>query len=252
VSVESVPRWLADARATSEDSAWERPLGLLMEPAARRMRSGDELVLVAGLRVGACAGRGGHELHELRNGGRTYLMAIAPPIPETLERLLQEQQPRLLLIDVKLCAELGMPALRHLRRACVTTDWLLGWDEPSPRWIETVIQTQARGAVQWSIDACGLTHALESLLAGEMWFSRCVMQWLYASMLNGARAVSAQSSPARIRLTQREAEALALMRQGLTNQQIANGLGVSVNTVKKHLGSAFEKLGLRGRRQVPV
>ncbi len=40
-----------------------------------------------------------------------------------------------------------------------------------------------------------------------------------------------------------------LMRRGLTNKVIATRLGISVNTVKKHLSSVFDKRGLHRRRQ---
>ena len=50
-------------------------------------------------------------------------------------------------------------------------------------------------------------------------------------------------------LTTRELQAITLMRQGLSNKQIAERLNISVNTVKKHLAHAFEKRGLHNRRQ---
>jgi DNA-binding CsgD family transcriptional regulator len=39
------------------------------------------------------------------------------------------------------------------------------------------------------------------------------------------------------------------MRRGMTNKQMAERLDISVNTIKKHLASVFEKRGLHGRRQ---
>jgi DNA-binding NarL/FixJ family response regulator len=45
----------------------------------------------------------------------------------------------------------------------------------------------------------------------------------------------------------REAEVLGLLAQGLSNKQIAHGLGISERTVKVHLGSVFRRLGVNDR-----
>jgi predicted transcriptional regulator len=42
-------------------------------------------------------------------------------------------------------------------------------------------------------------------------------------------------------------EVLDLLRQGLTNQEIADKLYITTNTVKRHLKAVFEKLGLHTR-----
>ncbi len=52
-----------------------------------------------------------------------------------------------------------------------------------------------------------------------------------------------------VALMVREDGVLMLMRRGLTNKVIATRLGISVNTVKKHLSSVFDKRGLHRRRQ---
>ena len=54
------------------------------------------------------------------------------------------------------------------------------------------------------------------------------------------------------RLTRREQEVLHLVRQGLTNEQIARSLWVSLSTVKVHMRHIFEKLGVRSRTQAAV
>ncbi len=50
-------------------------------------------------------------------------------------------------------------------------------------------------------------------------------------------------------LTDREAEVLALIVEGLTNQAIADQLVVSINTVKTHTRHIYEKLDVRNRAQ---
>ena len=48
-------------------------------------------------------------------------------------------------------------------------------------------------------------------------------------------------------LTQRELEVVKLVREGYTNQQIAESLFVSIRTVETHLSHAFAKLGVSSR-----
>ncbi|MBI4201561.1 MAG: helix-turn-helix transcriptional regulator [Chloroflexi bacterium] len=51
----------------------------------------------------------------------------------------------------------------------------------------------------------------------------------------------------KIDLTARESECVALLTQGLTNQQIADILGISPSTVRAHLRSASHRLRVRRR-----
>jgi DNA-binding CsgD family transcriptional regulator len=48
-------------------------------------------------------------------------------------------------------------------------------------------------------------------------------------------------------LTQRELDVLALMAEGYSNKAIAKRLGISVHTVKFHVGSILDKLDATGR-----
>jgi DNA-binding CsgD family transcriptional regulator len=54
---------------------------------------------------------------------------------------------------------------------------------------------------------------------------------------------------ARLGLSPRELEVLQLMAEGLSNQEIAARLFVSLNTVKTHSANIFEKLDVRRRTQ---
>jgi len=50
-------------------------------------------------------------------------------------------------------------------------------------------------------------------------------------------------------LSERELEVLDLLADGQTNQEIAQALHVSINTVKTHLKNIYGKLGVHNRRK---
>jgi DNA-binding CsgD family transcriptional regulator len=56
-----------------------------------------------------------------------------------------------------------------------------------------------------------------------------------------------RNMPDDIALTQRELDVLALMAEGASNKMIARQLGISVHTVKFHVGSLLDKLDATGR-----
>lgn len=52
-----------------------------------------------------------------------------------------------------------------------------------------------------------------------------------------------------VELTSREIEVLQELADGITNQEIANRLFISENTVKNHIHNILEKLNLHNRRE---
>lgn len=88
-------------------------------------------------------------------------------------------------------------------------------------------------------------------------------------VLRGIRAVARGESPINPRaarellgarrgvdpevvLTARETEVLALVRKGLANKQIARRLGITERTVKAHLTSAYQRIGVTDRTQAAL
>lgn len=53
----------------------------------------------------------------------------------------------------------------------------------------------------------------------------------------------------RLNLSKRELEVLQLMAEGLSNQEIADKLFVSLNTIKTHTAQVFEKMEVKRRTQ---
>jgi len=58
-----------------------------------------------------------------------------------------------------------------------------------------------------------------------------------------------RASVERPNLSHRERQVLALVRQGLTNAEIAKRLYLAESTIKSHLGSVFSKFGVHSRKE---
>jgi DNA-binding NarL/FixJ family response regulator len=65
-------------------------------------------------------------------------------------------------------------------------------------------------------------------------------------------ARSEQPNRSEVELTAREVEVIGLVRAGLSNKQIARRLGISERTVKAHLTSCFQRIGVQDRTQAAL
>jgi DNA-binding NarL/FixJ family response regulator len=96
-----------------------------------------------------------------------------------------------------------------------------------------------------------LTRAVRVAAAGEALLSPGVTRRLISEY--AARAKAAPAAMSRLdTLTDREREVLALVGEGLSNQEIAERLVVSPMTTKTHVSRAMVKLGVRDRAQLVV
>lgn len=51
-------------------------------------------------------------------------------------------------------------------------------------------------------------------------------------------------------LTHREQEVLVHLLRGARNQDVADAIGIGIETVKSHIGSLFKKFGVRSRGEL--
>jgi len=64
---------------------------------------------------------------------------------------------------------------------------------------------------------------------------------------DGEKCVTTYSLPDNYNLTTREAEILELVKSGLSNEEIAENLYISIHTVKSHMENIFKKLQVKNR-----
>ena len=115
----------------------------------------------------------------------------------------------------------------------------------------TLAQYGAAGVVLKTAPAEVLIKAIKKVHAGEAWFDRAKMAKVLTRIARHRRAESVEAMKI-AKLTRREREIITLVGEGLKNAAIAAQLFISEATVRNHLTSVLEKLGLSDRFELAV
>jgi LuxR family maltose regulon positive regulatory protein len=127
------------------------------------------------------------------------------------------------------------------------------WDAPLPFVAEALTLAEPEGFVRTFVDEGASMPALLQRAAEQGIARPYVARLLAAFELDGSRKTGAPTpsapQPLIEPLSERELEVLRLAAQGLSNQEIADRLVISVGTVKTHVHNILGKLEVRGRTQ---
>ena len=114
-----------------------------------------------------------------------------------------------------------------------------------PELVEEALAKGASACISKTLDGLDLVAAIEKVHAGSVVISDPPGPDDEPS-LGRARATG---PAARLGLSPRESEVLALIAQGLSNQEIADRAFLSINSVKTYIRSAYRKIGVERRTQ---
>jgi DNA-binding NarL/FixJ family response regulator len=167
--------------------------------------------------------------------------------------LARAQRPDVMIMDIRMPEVDGIeatrqivadPALDGVRVLILTTFEL---DE----YIVDALRAGASGFLLKDIDPVELVRAVKVVAAGESLLSPSVTRRLIGEFVSRS-GTSPNPSPTLDVLTGREREVLALVGGGLSNQEIAAELFISVATARTHVSRAMTKLHARDRAQLVV
>ncbi len=105
------------------------------------------------------------------------------------------------------------------------------------------------GIFYTSDDIQTLQSGIDKILRGEMWFSRKFSQQYITYLRQNSKPINKNVSTI---LTRRERQIITFLSMGASNQQIAEQLFVSENTVKTHLHNIFKKIDVKNRVQALI
>ena len=167
--------------------------------------------------------------------------------------LVRRTRPDVVLLDVRMPGMDGLQALRAIAaapelagiRVIMLTTFEL--DE----YVFEALRDGASGFLIKNTEPAELLHAVRVVAAGGSLLSPTVTRRVIGEFV-ARRARRPAPHPGLHALTQREREVMALVAEGLSNEEIAERLVVSPATVRTHVSRAMGKLGAHDRAQLVV
>jgi len=115
-----------------------------------------------------------------------------------------------------------------------------------------VMRAGASGYLSQGVDPARLPDVVRAVVRGEVAVPRHFVGRLIDELRDRdrRRRLVAVSGDRTVEITAREWEVLALLREDLPTREIAEQLGISQVTVRRHLGAVSQKLGARTREDM--
>lgn len=169
---------------------------------------------------------------------------------EQAVKLVAELAPDVVLMDLRMPRCDGVEATRRIRAEHPGTQVVVLTTYADDDSLFPALKAGARGYLTKDAGGDEIVRAVHSVLSGDAGLSPSIQRRLL-ERLSQPEPPQPTSTPVEPPdgLTAREVEVLALIAEGLSNQEIARALHVSTATVKTHINNLFAKTGLKDRAQ---
>lgn len=162
-------------------------------------------------------------------------------------KLAREHKPDVVLLDIRMNDGDGLSALEEIHRELpeMRVVMLSTFDNPT-----YMARAQALGASDYVLKGASreqIVGAITAVAAGEVPSSHGELHKVAGKMAKQPKQANAE-----IALTQRETQVLRHLALGLSNKEIAQSLGISIETVKEHVQHLLRKMEVSDRTQAAV
>ncbi|WP_455158776.1 response regulator [Schaalia cardiffensis] len=160
-----------------------------------------------------------------------------------------------LLLDVQMPLCDGMEATRRFVSRALSGRIVILTTFDTEGYVLGAIEAGASGFLLKNTPPQSLIDAIRTLASGDSVISpgptrRLIRAMRETTAPSRTSRERAPSEPISAELTEREVEVLALIAQGLTNQEMCDRLWVSMPTIKTHISHLLVKTGARDRVQL--
>lgn len=167
--------------------------------------------------------------------------------------LAEREQPDVILLALDLVTENGLDILPGLLSSSKRSRVLVLTHVADREEHRKAMLLGAMGVVKKEESVTVLFKAIEKVHEGEVWYDRAQMGNMLRDMARNGNGKKSDPTAEKIALvTHREHEVIALVSKGLKNKAIGEKLFISETTVRHHLTSVFEKLGVSNRLELII
>ena len=159
----------------------------------------------------------------------------------------QENNPDLLITSEDLEKGYGIRLVEKAKEYSIDLKALIFLERETPEVVQEAMEAGADGVMFVSSVGTGsgdFVQALSSTNNGSVYYPEAVRKVATAKV----KATPVLIDP----LSEREQDIIRCIVQGMRNNEIADALFISTETVKSHVSTAIQKLGVRDRTQVAV
>ena len=156
-----------------------------------------------------------------------------------------DTKPDVVLMDLQMPIVDGVSATRAIVASDSTAQVVVLTSYSDSERIVAALDAGAVGYLLKDAEPTDLLEGVRAVCRGESPIHPRAARQLLTARTETQVSTSEQLRP-------REAEVLKLVRMGLANKQIARRLGISERTVKAHLTSVFQRIGVTDRTQAAL
>ena len=165
--------------------------------------------------------------------------------------MVEQIQPDILLLDLQMPTMSGLKALRSLAKANSNVRTILLSDAVDEEEISAALKLGARGVVFKDATTDMLFESIRVVMEGRYWVGSKSATSL-GKILKQHNISTNDPKSRNYGLTPREMEVLHVVVSGYSNKEIAGQLSISEQTVKHHMTSIFNKLGVYNRLELTL
>ena len=155
-----------------------------------------------------------------------------------------ELQPDVILMDLQMPRLNGLEATRRIVAAGPHIRILVLTMSDDTATVFYALQAGARGYILKGARKVDIIRSIQNVYHGEVVFGAAVAQHVISHFARVQADVRADAFP---HLSERESEILSLMAQELSNEAIAERLGISLKTVRNYVSNICTKLQVSDR-----
>ena len=164
--------------------------------------------------------------------------------------LVREHRPDVAVMDLQMPVLDGVEATRSIVAAQTGTEVLVLTSFSDHARIDAAIEAGAVGYLLKDAEPEVLLDGIRAVARGESPLDPRAARRLLSRA--SRRADTPATATDATELSPREAQVLRLVVEGLLNKQIAGRLGITERTVKAHLTSAYQRIGVADRTQAAL